>query len=568
MQGQNSRGKSQQISREFLFSRKRCDGAVRRTGRERDVKRETAAPTDGTNEETAMSDNQNMRRIYVFDTTLRDGEQSPGCTMNLRDKLLVAEHLEALRVDVIEAGFAIASSGDFESVRTIAGVVKYAAVASLCRALTKDIDCAWEAVRGARRPRIHTFIATSPIHMAFKLKMKPDDVYNQAVAMVKYARNLCEDVEFSLEDCSRSERPFIYRVVEGVIAAGARTVNVPDTVGYAVPEQYAQMITDIRANVPNIAEARLSVHCHNDLGLGAANSLAAIKAGADQVECTINGIGERAGNTALEEVIMALQTRRDYYQAETGIDATKIYATSRCVVNVTGSKVQANKAIVGENAFAHESGIHQHGMMANPLTYEIMTPESIGLPRNKMVLGKHSGRHAFENRLQELGFHLEADRVVELFGKFKDLADRKKTVGDADIEALAHDVQTMAVEHVKLDRFNVTASNAVTPVSTIRLNRDGKLVEQVAASDGPINASFKAISQILGVKVQLETFELSAVTGGTDAQCEATVRVRDGERVYHGRGISTDVIEASILAYLQALNVLLDEAGRKLPVAE
>ena len=512
-----------------------------------------------------MSDNQNMRRIYVFDTTLRDGEQSPGCTMNLRDKLLVAEHLEELRVDVIEGGFAIASSGDFESVRAIAGVVKNAAVASLCRSLTKDIDCAWEAVRGAKRPRIHTFIATSPIHMEYKLKMKPDDVYNQAVAMVKYARNLCEDVEFSLEDCSRSERAFIYRVVEGVIAAGARTVNVPDTVGYAVPEQYAQMITDIRANVPNIAQARLSVHCHNDLGLAAANTLAAIKAGADQVECTVNGIGERAGNTALEEVVMALHTRRDYYQAETGIDTTKIYATSRCVVNVTGSKVQANKAIVGENAFAHESGIHQHGVLANPLTYEIMTPESIGLPRNKMVLGKHSGRHAFESRLQELGFHIEASRVTELFAKFKDLADRKKVVGDADIEALAHNVQTMVIEHVKLDRFNVTASNAITPVSTIRLNRDGKLIEQVAASDGPINASFKAISQILGVKVNLETFQLTAITGGADAQCEATVRVSDGAHVYHGRGISTDVIEASILAYLQALNVLLDEAGPKKP---
>jgi len=310
------------------------------------------------------------------------------------------------------------------------------------------------------------------------------------------------------------------------------------------------------------------VHCHNDLGLAVANSLAAVRAGAEQVECTINGIGERAGNTALEEIVMALQTRRDFFQAETNIDATKIYATSRCVVNVTGSRVQANKAIVGENAFAHESGIHQHGVLANPLTYEIMTPESIGLPRNKMILGKHSGRHAFESRLNELGFHLEPVRVNELFAKFKDLADRKKTVSDADIEALAHDVRTEIAERVKLDRFNVTASNAVTPVSTIRLNRDGKLVEQVAASDGPINASFKAISQMLGVKVQLETFQLTAITGGADAQCEATVRVRDGERVYHGRGISTDVIEASILAYLQALNVLLDESSRKKPVAD
>ena len=516
-----------------------------------------------------MNETHNMRRIYVFDTTLRDGEQSPGCTMNLRDKLLVAEHLEALRVDIIEAGFAIASSGDFESVKAISGLVKNASVASLCRALPKDIDCAWEAVRGAAHPRIHTFLATSPIHMEYKLKMKPDEVFDQAVAMVKYARNLCEDVEFSLEDCSRSERAFIYRVVEGVIAAGARTVNIPDTVGYAVPEQFGHLITDIRKNVPNIAQARLSVHCHNDLGLAVANSLVAVHAGADQVECTINGIGERAGNTALEEVVMALYTRHEFFQAQTRIDTSKIYAASRCVINVTGSKVQANKAIVGENAFAHEAGIHQHGVMANPLTYEIMTPESIGLPRNKMVLGKHSGRHAFESRLQELGFRISEEKLNELFAKFKDLADRKKTVCDADLEALAHGLQTMIVERVKLDRYNVTASNAITPVSTIRLVRDGKLVEQVAASDGPINASFKAINQILGLKVKLESYQLNAITGGTDAQCEATVRVRDGARVFHGRGISTDIIEGSILAYLQALNVLLEEdALNSNPAAE
>ena len=475
----------QTIPREFLFPLESLRNNCETDWLEGDTNKKPPPGTGGKHEETAMSDNTNMRRIYVFDTTLRDGEQSPGCTMNLRDKLLVAEHLENLRVDVIEAGFAIASPGDFESVRAIAGVVKNASVASLCRALQKDIDCGWEAVRGAKHPRIHTFIATSPIHMEYKLKMRPDEVYEQAVAMVKYARNLCEDVEFSLEDCSRSERPFIYRVVEGVIAAGARTVNIPDTVGYAVPEQYGQLIADIRAHVPNIAQARISVHCHNDLGLAVANSLAAVRAGAEQVECTVNGIGERARATPRwKRWSWRLHTRREFFQAETAVDTTKIYSTSRCVTNVTGSKVQANKAIVGENAFAHEAGIHQHGMMANPLTYEIMTPESIGLPRNKMVLGKHSGRHAFENRLEELGFRIEASRVSELFAKFKDLADRKKAVGDADIEALAHDIQTMVVEHVKLDRFNVTASNAITPVSTIRLNRDGKLVEQVAASDG------------------------------------------------------------------------------------
>jgi len=510
-----------------------------------------------------MSENKKNKRIYVFDTTLRDGEQSPGCTMNLKDKLLVAEHLEDLKVDIIEAGFAIASKGDHESVKAIAGVVKNASVASLCRALSGDIDCAWDAVKGAVHPRIHTFIATSPIHMEFKLKMQPDEVYQRAVDMVKYARNLCGDIEFSLEDCSRSERSFIYRVVEGVIAAGASTVNIPDTVGYAVPEEFGQLIADIRANVPNIDQARIAVHCHNDLGLAAANSLAAIKAGAEQVECTVNGIGERAGNTALEEVVMAMETRKDYYQAYTNIDTSKIYPASRCVVNVTGSRVQANKAIVGENAFAHESGIHQHGMMANPLTYEIMTPESIGLPTNKMVLGKHSGKHAFESRLVELGFSFDEKRIKDLFGKFKDLADRKKYVGDADIEALAYDVQTMVATGARLDRFNTTASNAITPVSTVRLVVDGQKVEQVAVGDGPISASFAAINQILGVDVTLDSFELSAITGGSDAQCEATVRVRNGERNYHGRGVSTDVIEASILAYIQAVNILMSEQERK-----
>ena len=510
-----------------------------------------------------MSDKSNMKRIYVFDTTLRDGEQSPGCTMNLQDKLLVAEQLEALKVDIIEAGFAIASKGDFESVKAISGVVKNASVASLCRALEKDIDSAWGAVKGAVRPRIHTFIATSPIHMEYKLKMSPDEVYKRAVDMVKYARNLCGDVEFSLEDCSRSERPFIYRVVEGVIAAGATTVNIPDTVGYAVPEEFSQLITDIRSNVPNIDKARISVHCHNDLGLAAANSLAAVKAGAEQVECTVNGIGERAGNTAVEEVVMVLETRKDYYQAYTGVDTTKIYPASRCIVNVTGSRVQANKAIVGENAFAHESGIHQHGMLANPLTYEIMTPKSIGLPTNKMVLGKHSGKHAFESRLQELGFSFDSGRIVNLFGKFKDLADRKKFVSDADIEALAHDLQTTVTSGIKLERFNTTASNAITPVSTVRLEVNGELVEEVSVGDGPISASFAAVNTILGLKVTLDSFELSAIDGGRDAQCEATVRVREGESNYHGRGVSTDVIEASILAYIQAVNVLINEKKRK-----
>lgn len=512
-----------------------------------------------------MSTTNSMRQIYIFDTTLRDGEQSPGCTMNLRDKLMVAELLETLKVDIIEAGFAIASPGDFESVRAIAGQIKNSAVASLCRALEKDIDRAWEAVKVAAHPRIHTFLATSPIHMSAKLKMTPDEVYARSVAMVKYARNLCPEVEFSLEDCSRSERPFIYRIVEGVIAAGASTVNIPDTVGYAVPSEFGKLIQDIYSNVPNIADARISVHCHNDLGMGVANSLAAIEAGASQVECTINGIGERAGNAALEEIVMALKTRQEHYQAYTGIDTTKIYATSRCVVNVTGSKIQANKAIVGENAFAHEAGIHQHGVLANPLTYEIMTPESIGLPRNKMVLGKHSGKHAFESRLNDLGFQFDAERIEALFAQFKVLADRKKTVSDADIEALAHDLTVDFAGTAKLDRFSVIASNVITPVSTVRLQVGEELIEKVAAGDGPVNASFAAICAILDIQCTLEDYQLSAVTEGMDAQCKASVRIRFEDHAYHGSGISTDIVEASILAYLQAINAALETKPHENP---
>jgi 2-isopropylmalate synthase len=348
-------------------------------------------------------------------------------------------------------------------------------------------------------------------------------------------------------------------MVDGVIAAGARTINIPDTVGYAVPEEYAKLIADIRANV-DMRDARLSVHCHNDLGLAVANSLAAVKAGADQIECTLNGIGERAGNAALEEIVMALATRRETYGVQTTIDTSKIYAASRCIVQVTGSRIQANKAIVGENAFAHESGIHQHGMLANPLTYEIMTPESVGVPKNRMVLGKHSGRHAFEARLQELGFNFSSEQIQELFAKFKGLADRKKTVSDSDIEALARDVQRPVVERIKLKTFNVLASNAVTPMSTVRLIVDGKELEQAATGDGPINASLAAINRVLRCKdVTLETFNINATTGGTDALGEVDVSVRKGKRLVRGHGSSTDIIEASILAYIHALNTLMDQ---------
>jgi len=414
------------------------------------------------------------RVITIFDTTLRDGEQAPGCSMNQAEKLEVAKRLESMGVDVIEAGFAIASPGDLASIREIARVVRGSVLASLARSVELDIDAAWEALRGAERPRIHTFIATSPIHMEYKLRMKPDEVVERAVEMVRYARKRCPDVEFSAEDASRSDPAFLCRVFTAVIEAGASTVNMPDTVGYATPNEYAALVRAVRAGTPNIGAAALSVHCHDDLGLAVANSLAAIEAGADQVECTLNGLGERAGNAALEEIVMAMRTRRDVIGARCGVDSTQIYAASRLVSAVTGVRVQPNKAIVGENAFAHESGIHQHGVLANAKTYEIMTPESIGLPRNRMVLGKHSGRHAFDERLSELGFRFDTERTARLFEAFKALADKKKTVNDRDLEALARDAAPERPEEWKLERFIINSGSTITATSAVRLVSAGR----------------------------------------------------------------------------------------------
>lgn len=510
------------------------------------------------------------RNIKIFDTTLRDGEQAPGCSMNLEDKLEVAESLASLGVDIIEAGFAIASPGDFQSVQAVARTVKGVSVASLCRALEKDIDAAWDAIRDAERPRLHTFLATSPLHMEYKLKKTPDQVYEQAVKMVAYARNLCGDVEFSLEDASRSDPAFMYRIIEGVIAAGASTVNIPDTVGYAVPEEFAALIRGIRNSVSNIDKAVLSVHCHNDLGLAVANSLAAARAGADQIECTVNGLGERAGNAALEEIVMNLFTRKDYYDMTCRVDTTQIYSASRKVTQATGVRCQPNKAIVGENAFAHESGIHQHGVLANRATYEIMTPESIGLPHNKMVLGKHSGRHAFEERLIYLGHKVDEQRLNDLFEEFKRLADKKKTVSDRDIEALVAGSRGHAAETWKLDRFVINSGSSITATSVVRLiHKDGTASEKVAIGDGPIDASLNAVDKIVGGSdLRLEDFSLQIVDAldtGFDAQGEAHVRVvRDG-RTWNGSGVSTDVVEATIKAYLQAINAMKheDELERK-----
>lgn len=504
------------------------------------------------------------RKIRIFDTTLRDGEQSPGCSMNLASKLEIAKHLAILGVDVIEAGFAIASPGDFLSVQAVARGVKGVSVASLSRALEKDIDTTWEAIRDAESPRIHTFLATSPIHMEYKLKKTPDQIYEQAVSMVKYARKLCGDVEFSLEDASRSDPVFMYRVIEGVIKAGASTVNIPDTVGYAVPEEFAALIRNIRLNVPNIDKAVISVHCHNDLGLGVANSLAAAMAGADQIECTINGLGERAGNAALEEIVMNLYTRKEYYNMITSVDTTQLYAASRLVSKATGVKCQPNKAIVGENAFAHEAGIHQHGILANRETYEIMTPQSIGLPQSKMILGKHSGRHAFEERIIHLGFHLEDAQIAELFENFKNLADKKKTVSDRDIEALASGLVGGVPEAYHLDRFVINSGSSITATSVVRLVlQDGSAIEKVSIGDGPIDASLNAVDKIIGCSdVKMEDFSLLTVDvmdTGPDAQGEAHVRISSEGRSWNGSGVSTDIVEAGIKAYLSAINAMIYE---------
>jgi len=484
--------------------------------------------------------------------------------MNLQAKLEVAESLARLGVDIIEAGFAISSPGDFQSVQAIARHVKGATIASLSRAMEKDIDAAWEAVRGAESPRIHTFLATSPIHMEYKLKKTPDQVFEQAVKMVAYARNLCGDVEFSLEDASRSDPAFMYRVIEGVIKAGASTVNIPDTVGYAAPEEFSNLIRMIKTNVPNIDKAVLSVHCHNDLGLAVANSLAAAMAGADQIECTINGLGERAGNAALEEIVMNIFTRQEYYGMTTRIDTTQLYQASKKVTKATGVRTQPNKAIVGENAFAHEAGIHQHGVLANRATYEIMTPESIGLPHNKMVLGKHSGRHAFEERLVYLGYHVDDEKMNSLFEEFKNLADKKKTVSDRDIDAMVSGSSVGIPETFKLDRFVINSGSSITATSVVRLiMKDGTKVERVAIGDGPVDASLNAVDKIIGGgEIKLEDFSLQivdAIDTGADAQGESHVRISREGRTWNGTGVSTDIVESVIKAYLVAVNTMTFE---------
>ena len=503
--------------------------------------------------------------VKIFDTTLRDGEQSPGCSMNLAEKVEMAKQLEKLGVDIMEAGFAIASPGDFASVQAIANTIKNSTVASLARALPKDIDAAAKALKNAKYPRIHTFLATSDIHMQYKLKKTPEEVLETAYQMVKYAKSFCQDIEFSAEDASRSNPQFLYKIFEAVIQAGATTINVPDTVGYTTPEEFSALITGIKENVPSIDKAIISVHCHDDLGLAVANSLAAMKAGAGQIECTINGIGERAGNAALEEIVMNLNTRKDIYGYGCNINTKEIYKTSRLLTSITGVRVQPNKAIVGENAFAHESGIHQHGMLSHKETYEIMTPESIGLTENKLVLGKHSGRHAFEDKLKSMGYELDEKALGEAFESFKVLADKKKDVTERDIEALICRKVVQIPETYKLERFVINAGNTITTTSSMRLlTKTGHVLEEVVSSyDGPIDASYKAIDKLVGCKFILEDFVINSVTGGTDAQGEVNVKIRSKEKEYNGHGVSMDIVEASILAYISAINnMLYDQEGK------
>ena len=495
-----------------------------------------------------------MNRVLIFDTTLRDGEQSPGASMNVEEKLRVALALERLKVDVMEAGFPIASPGDFEAVKLIADRVRDSQVAGLARADVKDIDRAWEALKGGANPRIHTFLATSPIHMQHKLKKSPEEVLAQAVHAVKHAAKYTSNVEFSAEDAGRSELDFLCRVIEAVINAGATTVNIPDTVGYAIPSQYGETIAKLMERVPNIGKAVVSVHCHNDLGLAVANSISAVQAGARQVECTINGIGERAGNTSLEEVAMAFKVRPDLLDFETRIATEYIYPTSRLVSQVTGLTVQANKAVVGANAFAHESGIHQDGILKEKSTYEIMTPESVGVPKNELVLGKHSGRHAFSDRVKIMGYALDPAQLETAFTAFKELADKKKTVYDEDIDALIAERIMRLPDRFRMVYLNVTSGTVTVPTATVQMEVDGVVRQEAAFGDGPVDAAFSVIKKLTGRSPRLESFVISAITGGTDAQAEVSVRIEEGGVMANGQAADTDIVVASAKAFVRALN--------------
>lgn len=507
---------------------------------------------------------KNPDRVIIFDTTLRDGEQSPGCSMNLDEKLRMATLLEAMGVDVIEAGFPIASQGDYESVNEIAKIVKNSTVAGLCRAKKADIETAAEAIRPAPRQRIHTFISTSPLHMKYKLQMTPEAVLQAIKDSVSLARTLCEDVEWSAEDGSRTDHDFLCRCVETAIKAGATTINIPDTVGYATPQDYAALYTMLIERVPNIDQAILSTHCHNDLGLAVANSLAGVQAGARQIECTINGIGERAGNAALEEIVMAMRTRNDSYAYTHHIDTTKITKISRSLAAITGFNVQPNKAIVGANAFAHESGIHQDGMLKHAGTYEIMTPESVGLTKSNLVLGKHSGRHALKDKLKSLGYDLDDNAFEDVFVRFKNLADRKKDVFDDDLMALVDDEAVRSHTHIKFLSLQIQSGTKGPQTAGLELEVEGVKQSAFVEGNGPVDAIFKVIRAIVPHEgTKLQRYDVHAITGGIDAQAEVTVRLEEDGMTVNGQGTDSDTLIASCRAYIHALNKLMVKRQRK-----
>lgn len=510
----------------------------------------------------------NNDRVVIFDTTLRDGEQSPGASMNLDEKIRIATVLEEMGVDVIEAGFPIASEGDFESVNEIAKLVKNSTVCGLARATKGDIERCAEAVKPAERKRIHTFISTSPLHMKYKLQMEPDAVFEKVKESVSFARKFTDDVEWSAEDGTRTDHDFLRRCVEAAIDAGATTVNIPDTVGYTMPHEFSDLITMLFNTVPNIDKAIISVHCHNDLGLSVANSLAAVNAGARQIECTINGLGERAGNAALEEVVMALKTRNDLMPYSTGVVSEDIMRASRLVSAVTGFAVQPNKAIVGKNAFAHESGIHQDGMLKNAETYEIMTPESVGLTQSKLVLGKHSGRHAFKEKLKDLGYDIGENAVEVAFKGFKDLADKKKDVFDEDIMALVDDHVLRVNDRLQMKSLEILCGTMhQPPKASLEMVIDDETKSCNATGDGPVDAAFNAIKELFPHGAKLQLYQVHAVTHGTDAQAEVTVRLDEDGRTVNGQAADTDTMVASVRAYINALNKLLVKREKTAPSA-
>jgi len=498
-----------------------------------------------------------MERIIIFDTTLRDGEQSPGVGFTTKEKLEIAKQLEKLRVDVIEAGFPASSSGDFEAVREVSREVKNPVITALARAVPSDIKKAGEALREARKGRIHVFIATSPIHMKYKLKKTPAEVLRLAQEGVRMAKEYASEVEFSPEDASRSEPAFLYEVISAAIEEGAGIINIPDTVGYSVPEEFRALIQGIMKNVPDMEKIILSVHCHNDLGMATANSLSAIKGGARQIECTINGIGERAGNASLEEIVMALKTRQDFFEFSTNVNTSEIYRTSRLVSRLTGMSVQPNKAIVGRNAFRHAAGIHQDGVLKETTTYEIMTPSSIGLEEGELVLGKLSGRHALKERLKKLGFRLTDSQFEAAFKTFKELADKKKEVFDEDLIFIVEEQTFHIPEVYSLEYIHTVSGNQILPTATVRIRKKDEVFQEAACGDGPIDAAYKAIDRVTGLKANLLDYSIRSVTGGKDALGEVMVKIETEDGIVTGRGVSTDIIEASAKAYINAINRLI-----------